>query len=74
MADNILDVIRDRIRQDMNDLADNMIGGNALSELEPGRIAVSYAKDVGVIQGLAMAERTILDALEDIEKREKLDV
>jgi hypothetical protein len=54
----------------MNDLLDDMGGGSALTADD---IAVAHAKDVGVIEGLARAERAILDVLEDIEKQEKLD-
>jgi hypothetical protein len=37
-------------------------------------IAVEYAKQVGRIEGLALAERCLLDILDEIDKREKLDI
>jgi hypothetical protein len=70
LAGNVLDTIQVRIRREMNDLLDDMGGGSALTADD---IAVAHAKDVGVIEGLARAERAILDVLEDIEKQEKLD-
>jgi hypothetical protein len=35
---------------------------------------VAYAEQAGVIKGLAIAERSILDILEEIQEREKLDI
>ena len=73
MADNILTVVRDRLRLIMNDEADNVATGACLSGDDATMIPVKYARNVGVIEGLAMAERCILDVLDEIEKREELD-
>jgi hypothetical protein len=74
LADNILTVMRDRIRSAMNDVADYVATGGCLSHEDPGAVAMDYAKNAGKIEGLALAERALLDILEEIEKREKLDV
>ena len=70
MADNILETVRDRIRREMNERADVVATGGCLSAED---VSVEYAKQVGVIEGLALAERCILDVLEEITEREKLD-
>ena len=57
-----LDLIKKRIRQIMNELADDLATGNAKDYAE-------YRFFVGMISGLAMAERDILD----IEKRNSED-
>jgi hypothetical protein len=74
MADNILSVLKDRLRQAMNDTADNAATGGCLSADSADMIAVEYAKQVGKIEGLALAERCLLDILDEIDQREKLDV
>ena len=73
MADNILDTVRERIRRDMNEMADIVATGGCLSEENASKIAVSCARHAGIIEGLAMAERSILDILDEIAEREKLD-
>lgn len=53
-----LDLIKRRIRDRLNDLADELAGGAAKDYAE-------YKHITGVIMGLAMAERDVLD----IQKR-----
>lgn len=55
------DVIRKKIREDMNDLADFLSTGGA-PDYE------SYRHAVGKIEGLAVAERHILDLEERLLK------
>tara|TARA_R110000824_G_scaffold172756_2_gene350713 strand:+ start:394 stop:558 length:165 start_codon:yes stop_codon:yes gene_type:complete len=52
----------------MNDKADYVATGGCL---QAENVALDYAKNAGVIEGLAIAERTLLDAIEDAEKRER---
>lgn len=73
MASNILEAYKVRLRQEMNDIADSMIDGSCLGEDDAGKIAVAYAKAVGVIEGFARAERALLDVSEEAEKREQQD-
>ena len=54
-------VLRDQIRTDMNNYADDCAGG-ACKSFE------DYQKLCGVIQGLAIAERYLLDLAEKVEK------
>lgn len=54
-------VLREQIRTDMNNYADDCAGGACRSYEE-------YQKLCGVIQGLATAERYILDLAEKVEK------
>ena len=54
-------VLRDKIRTDMNNYADDLAGGQCRSFDE-------YQKLCGVIQGLAIAERYIIDLAEKVEK------
>ena len=53
-------VLRDKLRTDMNNYADDMAGGACRSFEE-------YQKLCGVIQGLATAERHLLDLLKNVE-------
>ena len=53
--------LRDKIRTDMNNYADDLAGGACRSFEE-------YQKLCGVISGLALAERYLLDLLEKVEK------
>lgn len=73
MASNILETYKLRLRQEMNDIADSMVDGSCLAEDDAGKIAVSYAKYVGVIEGFARAERALLDVVEEADKREQQD-
>ncbi len=54
-------VLREKIRTDMNNYADDCAGG-ACKSFE------DYQKLCGVIQGLATAERYLLDLAEKVEK------
>jgi hypothetical protein len=54
MIDEFARVLREQIRNDMNNYADDLAGGMCRSFDE-------YQKLCGVIQGLAVAERHILD-------------
>ena len=57
MSDDVLSLIKKRIRSQMNEIADHLAVGSA-SDME------EYRKMCGVIEGLAYAEREIID-LED---------
>ena len=61
MIQDFAHVLRDQIRRDMNNYADDLAGGACRSFEE-------YQKLCGVISGLALAERYILDLLEKVEK------
>jgi hypothetical protein len=54
MIDDFARVLREQIRNDMNNYADDLAGGMCRSFDE-------YQKLCGVIQGLAVAERHLLD-------------
>ena len=54
MIQDFARVLREQIRNDMNNYADDIAGGAC-------RTFEEYQKLVGVIQGLALAERYILD-------------
>ena len=54
-------VLRLKLREDMNNYTDDMAGG-ACQSFE------QYQKLCGVIQGLAIAERYLLDLAEKLEK------
>lgn len=73
MADNILETIKERIRREMNEIADDLALGGCMSAESADKIGVKYAQSAGVIEGLARAERAILDILDEIKEQEKLD-
>ena len=54
-------VLREQIRTDMNNYADDLAGGMCRNFDE-------YQKLCGVIQGLATAERYLIDLTEKVEK------
>ena len=60
MIQDFARVLRDQIRTDMNNYADDIAGGSCRSFEE-------YQKLVGVIQGLALAERYLLDLAKKVE-------
>lgn len=66
MIDNFTDVLRDKIRKDMNDYTDDMANGICHD-------FASYQKLCGIIQGLALAERHLLDLVEAQNKEEEDD-
>jgi len=54
-------VLREKLRTDMNNYADDCAGGAC-------RTFEEYQKLCGTIQGLAIAERHLLDLVEKVEK------
>lgn len=61
MIQDFVRVLREKIRTDLNNYADDMAGG-ACKSFE------DYQKLCGVIQGLATAERYLLDLAEKVER------
>jgi hypothetical protein len=61
MIQQFADVLRKKIREQMNDYADDVAGG-ACHTFE------DYKKLCGVIEGLALAERFLIDLREQMEK------
>ncbi len=59
MPDTVVGSLRKKIRAQMNDIADAMAVGTC-ADIE------QYRKMVGMIEGLAWAEREILDAEEKL--------
>ena len=60
MIQDFARVLREQIRTDMNNYADDIAGGSC-------RTFDEYQRLCGVIQGLAMAERYILDLAKKVE-------
>ena len=54
-------VLREKIRTDMNNYADDLAGGACRSFDE-------YQKLCGIISGLALAERYLIDLLQKVEE------
>lgn len=61
MIQDFARVLREQIRKDMNNYADDLASGAC-------RSFDDYQKLCGVIQGLATAERYLLDLAEKVEK------
>ena len=61
MIQDFARVLRDKIRTDMNNYADDIAGGSC-------RTYEEYQKLCGIISGLALAERYLLDLLEKVER------
>lgn len=61
MIEDFAHVLRDKIRTDMNNYADDLAGGACRNFEE-------YQKLCGIISGLALAERYLLDLLEKVQK------
>jgi hypothetical protein len=59
MADDVLSLLRKKIRNQMNEIADQLAVGTA-SNME------EYRKMCGMIEGLAWTEREILDMEEKL--------
>jgi hypothetical protein len=57
-------VLRDKIRTDMNNYADDLAGGCCTDFSQ-------YQKLCGIIQGLAVAERYLIDLAEKVEKSDE---
>ena len=66
MMDNFASVLRDKLRNDMNTHADDLASGMCRNFEE-------YQKLCGVIQGLALAERYLLDLVDAQKKDEESD-
>jgi hypothetical protein len=64
MVSDFARVLREKIRTDMNNYADDMAGGAC-------RSFDDYQKLCGVIQGLATAERHLLDLVEKVEQSDE---
>jgi hypothetical protein len=64
MIQDFARVLREQIRKDMNNYADDLAGG-ACQNFE------QYQKLCGVIQGLAIAERYVIDLAEKVEKADE---
>ena len=58
---NVFEFLRKRIREEMNEISDHISGG-ACSDFS------EYSKCCGVIQGLAVAERELLDLKQKMEQ------
>jgi len=64
LAEELLfETYQKKLRERMNDLADSISTGSA-------RTYDEYSKMVGVIEGLALAERELLDLIEAMRKGE----
>ena len=64
MIQDFARVLREQIRTDMNNYADDLAGGAC-------RTFDEYQKLCGVIQGLALAERHLIDLAEKVEKADE---
>jgi hypothetical protein len=62
---NELEFLKKKIREDLNDLADSMATGSAADY-------PMYRHMVGKVEGLAQAERHILDLEERLREAERL--
>jgi len=60
MIDDFARVIREKLREDMNNYTDDMANGVCQSFEQ-------YQKLCGVIQGLAIAERYVIDLAKKVE-------
>ena len=61
MIQDFARVLREKIRIDMNNYADDIAGGAC-------RSFEDYQKLCGIIQGLALAERYLLDLAQKVEE------
>ena len=64
MIDTFARVLREQIRKDLNNYADDLAGGACQSFDQ-------YQKLCGVIQGLAMAERYVIDLAKKAEESDE---
>lgn len=64
MIEDFTRVLREKLRTDMNNYADDLAGGQCRSFDE-------YQKLCGVIQGLAVAERHLLDLAEKVKAQDE---
>jgi hypothetical protein len=61
MIQNFVEVLRKKIREDLNNYADDIAGGSCQNFEQ-------YQKLCGVIQGLAMAEAYLIDLAQKAEE------
>ena len=64
MIQDFARVLREKLRTDMNNYADDMAGGSC-------RTFEEYHKLCGVISGLAIAERYLLDLQKEVEESDE---
>jgi hypothetical protein len=64
MIQDFARVLREKLRTDMNNYADDMAGGSC-------RNYEDYQKLCGLIQGLAIAERYLIDLAEKVEQSDE---
>ena len=64
MIQDFANVLRNQIRTDMNNYADDIAGGAC-------RTFDEYQKLCGIISGLALAERYLLDLLQKVEQSDE---
>jgi hypothetical protein len=64
MIQDFARVLREQIRKDMNNYADDLAGGACRSFDE-------YQKLCGTIQGLALAERYVIDLAEKVKNADE---
>ncbi len=64
MISDFASVLREKLRTDMNNYADDLAGGAC-------RSFDDYQKLCGVIQGLATAERHLLDLVKKVEQSDE---
>ena len=64
MIQDFARVLREKLRTDMNNYADDCAGGACRNFEE-------YQKLCGIIQGLALAERYLLDLAQKVEKSDE---
>ena len=59
-SDNLAEFLRKSLRQQMNDMADHIAGGGCIDFSE-------YKRCCGIVEGLARAERELLDLTKQID-------
>jgi len=64
MIQDFVRVLREKLRTDMNNYADDLSGGSC-------RTFEEYQKLCGIIQGLALAERYLLDLAQKVEESDE---
>ena len=64
MVEDFARVLREQIRTDMNNYADDLSGGAC-------RTFEEYQKLCGIIQGLALAERYLLDLAQKVKNQDE---
>ena len=64
MIQDFVRVLREKLRTDMNNYADDLAGGGC-------RTFEEYQKLCGIIQGLALAERYLIDLAQKVEQSDE---